>query len=62
MSEKGLFFGARLLKELKQTGHYGSKVRDRGRKALASGKRISSTGHEYWETRKNRSDSIEGDL
>ena len=32
--------------------------RDKARKALAPGKRISRTGKEYWETRSNRSDSV----
>lgn len=32
--------------------------RDKARKALAAGKRISKTGKVYWETRSNRSDKI----
>ncbi|MBP92511.1 MAG: hypothetical protein CMC55_00150 [Flavobacteriaceae bacterium] len=35
-----------------------SLIRDRGRLALPSGKRISKTGKVYWETRINRSDAI----
>ena len=31
---------------------------DKKRKALAPGKRISSSGKVYWETRKNRSDAV----
>lgn len=34
------------------------KSRDKKRKALAPGKRISKTGKVYWETRKNRSDAV----
>jgi len=35
-----------------------SPKRDQGRVALPSGKRISRTGREYWETRVNRSDAM----
>lgn len=45
------------VKILKQTGARKSLPRDRGRLALYPGKRISKTGHVYWETRKNRTDS-----
>jgi len=38
------------------------KSRDKERKALAPGKRISKTGKIYWETRANRSDSKGGKL
>jgi len=52
----------RVLKVLEQTGKRISTVRDLGRKALPSGKRISKTGKVYWETRKNRSDTLLTDL
>jgi hypothetical protein len=39
-----------------QTGHRKSFIDDKNRRALYPGKRISITGHEYWETRMNRSD------
>jgi len=35
-----------------------SPKRDQGRVAMPSGKRISRTGREYWETRVNRSDAM----
>lgn len=41
----------------KQVGK-SSMPRDKARKALPPGKRISKTGKVYYETRKNRSDSI----
>lgn len=44
------------VKILKQTGKRSGIARDQGRIAKAPGKRISKTGKEYWETRKNRSD------
>lgn len=34
------------------------KKRDKARKALPPGKRTSKTGNIYYETRKNRSDSV----
>jgi len=46
----------RHLKTLKQKGKTDLE-RDKTRKALLPGKRISKTGKTYWETRKNRSDS-----
>ena len=49
---------AKTIRVLKQTGKRKSLVRDRSRSALTPGKRISKTGKIYWETRKNRSDSI----
>jgi len=49
------------LKILPQTGT-SNLVRDRGRKALLPGKRISKTGKVYWETRKNRSDALLKDV
>lgn len=55
--EKEIYFKARTLRALKQTGKIGSKVKDSHRGALAPGKRVSKTGHVYWETRKNRSDA-----
>jgi len=45
------------LRVLPQVGKSNAVI-DAGRKALASGKRISKTGKVYWETRKNRSDAI----
>lgn len=45
------------LRVLEQVGT-SVKSRDVKRKALAPGKRISKTGKVYWETRKNRSDSV----
>jgi hypothetical protein len=47
-----------LRKNLEVTPQIGRSnlARDRKRKALAPGKRISKTGNVYWETRKNRSD------
>jgi hypothetical protein len=36
------------------------KERDSKRTALKPGKRISKNGKVYWETRKNRSDSMAG--
>lgn len=47
---------ARTIRELKQTGYRKSFLEDSFRNALMPGKRISKTGHIYWETRKNRSD------
>ena len=46
----------RVLKELKQVGK-SNLSRDVVRKALMPGKRISKTGKDYWETRRNRSDA-----
>ncbi len=42
-----------------QTGKTIVKI-DSKRKALAPGKRISSSGNIYWESRKNRSDQVGG--
>lgn len=39
-----------------QSGRTFSIPRDIARGSLLPGKRISKTGHSYWETRKNRSD------
>jgi hypothetical protein len=48
---------SKVLKRLSyQTGERKSLKIDRQRKALPSGKRISSSGNAYWETRRNRSD------
>lgn len=47
-----------VLKILPQRGQIKSIPRDAGRKAKLPGKRISKTGKEYWETRKNRSDAV----
>lgn len=46
----------RNLRVLKQVGRT-NVSRDKKRKALMPGKRVSKTGKVYWETRKNRSDS-----
>ena len=46
------------LKVLPQQGQVISLVRDKGRRALLPGKRISRNGKVYWETRKNRSDAL----
>lgn len=46
----------RNLRVLKQKGKTDIE-RDKARKALLPGKRISKTGKVYWETRKNRSDA-----
>ena len=53
-----IFYNKRILRILKQTGKRVSLTRDRGRKASLPGKRISSSGSSYWETRKNRSDNL----
>jgi len=45
------------IKILNQVGTSKSLIRDKGRKALTPGKRISKSGKVYWETRQNRSDS-----
>ncbi len=47
----------RNMRVLDQTGKTNIKA-DVKREALAPGKRISKAGNVYWETRKNRSDSI----
>lgn len=39
-----------------QTGIRPNVIVDKQVKALQPGKRISKTGHVYWESRKNRSD------
>ena len=39
-----------------QTGKSKDKARDKARKALPPGKRISKTGNVYYEYRRNRSD------
>ena len=57
-----LYFSSRVLRILRQSGAYGSKPRDRGRKALPPGKRVSKSGKVYWETRKNRSDTVDSTL
>ena len=53
----GLFLRdpSRTVKVLKQVGE-SQMNRDASREAKLPGKRISSTGKIYWETRKNRSD------
>jgi len=52
----GLVSLKRNLRVLKQVGK-SNLSRDMKRKALMPGKRISKTGHIYWEDRKNRSDA-----
>jgi len=53
--------GPRVLKKVKyQTGKRKSIKKDRARKALPPGKRISKSGKIYWETRRNRSDLRKG--
>ncbi len=53
----GLKDQSKNIRVLDQVGKTNVKI-DSKRKALAPGKRISSSGKEYWETRKNRSDSV----
>lgn len=48
----------KVVRILKQTGKKPDIPVDKARKALKAGKRISKTGHVYWETRKNRSDVV----
>ena len=50
-------FMSEVLKVIKQTGVRESLPRDRGRLAIAPGKRVSRTGKIYWESRKSRSDN-----
>jgi hypothetical protein len=45
-----------------QTGKRVDVERDKSRKALPMGKRISASGKVYWETRKNRSDKYLSNL
>jgi len=52
----GLKDRSKSVRVLDQVGKTTIKI-DAKRKALAPGKRISSSGKVYWETRKNRSDS-----
>jgi len=52
----GLRDQSKSVRVLDQTGKTTVKI-DAKRKALAPGKRVSSSGNTYWETRKNRSDS-----
>jgi len=52
----GLKDQSKSVRVLDQVGKTTVKI-DAKRKALAPGKRISSSGKIYWETRKNRSDS-----
>ena len=47
----------RNLKVLKQVGKSNAS-KDKSRKALKPGKRVSKSGNIYWETRKNRSDAV----
>lgn len=47
-----------IVKILPQTGSRKSLPRDKARSARLPGKRVSATGKVYWETRKNRSDTI----
>jgi len=50
-----------LVNKLEQVGKSDTK-RDKSRKALSPGKRVSRTGKVYWETRKNRSDALGKDI
>lgn len=50
------------IKTLPQRGKRKSVSRDLTRTALPPGKRISKSGNEYWETRKNRSDALRSRL
>ena len=52
----GLRDQSKSVRVLDQVGKTTVKI-DAKRKALAPGKRISSSGKTYWETRRNRSDS-----
>ena len=52
----------RTLRTLRQSGHRVSKIRDAARLSMLPGKRVSRTGKEYWETRKNRSDALGSNL
>lgn len=45
----------KVIRPLKQRGS-SNKTRDSGRTALPPGKRVSRTGHIYFESRKNRTD------
>ena len=51
----------RNLRVLKQKGKTDIE-RDKTRKALLPGKRISKSGNTYWETRKNRSDARKSNI
>ncbi len=53
----GLKDRSKSVRVLDQVGKTIVKI-DSKRKALAPGKRISSSGKTYWETRKNRSDAV----
>lgn len=48
----------KVVRVLKQTGKKPNIAVDKAIRALKAGKRISKTGHVYWETRKNRSDIV----
>lgn len=56
--DENIFYNQKQLKVLKQTGKRVSIVRDKGRNAGLPGKRVSSSGKVYWETRKNRTDDL----
>ena len=53
----GLKDQSKSLSVLKQVGRSNVAI-DSKREALVPGKRISSSGKIYWETRKNRSDQV----
>ena len=53
----GLKDRSKSVRVLEQVGKTSIKI-DAKRKALAPGKRVSSSGNVYWETRKNRSDQV----
>ena len=47
---------------LEQTGKRGNISRDRKRQAFLPGQRVSRFGNIYWETRRNRTDSLGKDI
>ena len=51
-----------VIKDLPQSGRFVDIKRDKGRKALPPGVRISKTGKKYTETRRNRTDIRQGVL
>jgi len=53
-AQKQLAPGANILQ---QTGKPANFLRDSTRQARLPGKRISASGKEYWESRRNRSDA-----
>lgn len=57
-----VFYGKNVIKILKQSGKIGDRARDKGRIASVPGKRISKSGNVYWETRRNRTDSLNSNV